>query len=171
MSASTRKASLSDNLEVPFSTVSRILLQYKKTGDITPKVSTGRDRLLSPRDERELLLTMRRQPTPRPSTLRHSLSTKVSTQTVTRTLHRAGFHPYRMRRKPRLTSAQRHARLMWAKEYSQKPTTFWDTVIFSNESSFHTHETIKGRFVWRFPREELDPKMVQPVTKFGGHKL
>lgn len=162
---------ISDNLEVPLSTVNRILLHYKKTGDITPKVSTGRHRLLSARDERELVLTYRREPRIRPSTLRHSLLTKVSTWTVRRTLHRAGVHPYRMRRKPRLTSAQRQARLKWAKEYSQKPATFWDSVIFSDESSFHTHEAMKGRFVWRYPGEDLEPKMVQPVTKFGGHKL
>jgi len=70
-----------------------------------------------------------------------------------------------------LTSSQRQARLEWAKEYAQKPATFWDSVIFSDESSFHTHEALKGRFVWRFPHEELVPKMVQPVTKFGGHKV
>jgi len=162
---------ISDNLEVPLSTVNRILLHYKKTGDITPKVSTGRHRLMSPRDERDLVLTVRREPTIRPSTLRHSLHAKVSAWTVRRTLNRAGIHPNRMRKKPRLTSAQRHARLMWAKEYAQKPAAFWDTVIFSDESSFHTHEAMKGRFAWRFPREELEPKMVQPVTKFGGHKL
>ena len=162
---------ISDNLDVPFSTVSRILLHYKKTGDITSKVSTGRHRLLSPRDEREVVLTMRREPNIRPSTLRHTLYSKVSVQTVTRTLIRAGLHPYKMRRKPRLTSTQRHARLEWAKEYAQKPATFWDQVVFSDESSFHTHEAVRGRFVWRFPGEELNPKMVQPVTKFGGHKL
>ena len=70
-----------------------------------------------------------------------------------------------------MTSSQRQARLEWAKEYAQKPATFWDSVIFSDESSFHTHEALKGRFVWRFPHEELVPKMVQPVTKFGGHKV
>jgi len=162
---------IADTLEVPFSTVSRILLQYKKTGDITPKVSTGRHRLLSPWDERELLLTMRRDPRTRPSTLCHSLPTKVSVQTVRRTLVRTGLHAYRMRRKPSLTAAQREARLKWAREYAKKPADFWDSVIFSDESSFHTNEAIKGRFVWRFAHEELQPPFVQPTTKFRGHRL
>ena len=162
---------IADDLDVPLRTVNSILKQYKETGDVTPKVSTGRHRLLSPRDERELVLTMRREPTTRPSTLPHSLTTKVSARTVRRTLVRAGLHHARMRRKPRLTSAQRHARLKWAKEYAQKPAAFWDTVIFSDESSFHTHEAVRGRFVWRFPGEELEAPFVQPTTKFGGHKL
>ena len=149
---------IADNLEVPFSTVSRILKVYRETGDITPRVSTGRHRILSPRDERELVLTVRREPTIMPSTLRHSLNKKISARTIRRTLVRAGLHSYRMRRKPRLTSSQRQARLEWAKEYAQKPATFWDSVIFSDESSFHTHEALKGRFVWRFPHEELVPR-------------
>ena len=146
----TSKA-VADDLEVPVRTVNRILLLHKKMGDITPKVSTGRHRLLSPRDERELVLTMRREPTTRPSTLTHSLSPTgnrpVSTQTVRRVLRPAGFHPARMRRKPRLTAAQRHARLEWAREYAKKPPAFWDSVIFSDESSFHTHEAMRGRMV------------------------
>jgi len=167
----TSKA-VADDLEVPVRTVNRILLLHKKMGDITPKVSTGRHRLLSPRDERELVLTMRREPTTRPSTLTHSLSPTgnrpVSTQTVRRVLHPAGLHPARMRRKPRLTAAQRHARLEWAREYAKKPPAFWDSVIFSDESSFHTHEAMRGRMVWRFAHEELELPFVQPVTKFGG---
>ena len=162
---------ISDDLEVEVRTVQRVLKRHQETGDITPKVSTGRHRLLSSRDERELLLMMRREPTIRPSTLRHSLTKKVSARTVRRTLARTGLHATRMRRKPRLTSAQRQARLNWAKEYAQKPANFWDSVVFSDESSFHTHEAVRGRYVWRFAGEELDPKMVQPTTKFGGTKL
>jgi len=115
---------ISDNLEVDLRTVQRIVKQYNETGDVTPKVSTGRHRLLSPRDERELLLTMRREPTTRPSTLRHTLSTKVSARTVRRTLARCGIHPYRQRRKLRLTPAQRHARLEWALEYAKNLPPF-----------------------------------------------
>ena len=159
---------IADNLEVPLSTVNRILLLYRKRGDVTPKISPGRPRLLTPRDEREIVLTIRRAPSTRPSTLTHSLrlvgKEKVSTQTVRRTLVRSGLRAYRMRRKPRLTAAQRQARLKWAEEYIQKPSEFWDSVIFSDESSFHTHEAQKGRYVWRFPHEELEP----PVCAASG---
>ena len=76
-----------------------------------------------------------------------------------------------MRRKPRLTRAQREARLEWAKIYAQKPAKFWDTVIFSDETSIHVHEAIRGKFVWRMPNEDLLPGMVQETVKFGGSKL
>ena len=162
---------ISYDLEVPLSTVNRILLHYKRTGEVIPKVSTGRHRFLSPRDERDVVLTLRREPTTRPSTLTSVAERKVSVWTIRRTLHRAGLHPAKMRRKPSLTAAQRQVRLKWAREYSEKPADFWDHVIFSDESSFHTHEALKGRIAWRFVHEELEPPFVQPVMKFGGHKL
>jgi transposase len=166
---------ISSTLEVPQRTVERILNLHKEKGDITPKTPPGRPRVLTPRDEREMFMIMRRDPTTHPSTLTNALwrtgHTPISTQTVRRTLHRAGLVAARMRRKPRLTPHQRKARLEWAKEYAEKPANFWDSVIFSDESSFHTHEAIRGRYVWRFSQEELKPPFVQPTTKFGGSKL
>jgi transposase len=162
---------ISDVVEVPVRTVRSILQQYRETGNVTPKTSTGRHRLLSPRDERQVFLSVRREPTTRPSTLTRIANRKVSVWTIRRSLHRGGLHPAKMKRKPRLTAAQRKARLEWAMEYAKKPRDFWDHVIFSDESSFHTNEALKGKVVWRFAHEELQSPFVQPVTKFGGHKL
>lgn len=170
--SNTKIASL---LDVDRSTIIRLLEQYKDTGDIIPKTSSGRPRLFTYRDEGELARMMRRDPTTRPSTLRTALisanSRIPSTRTVQRTLHREGLNAYRMRRKPRLTRAQREARLEWAREYAKNPANFWDTVIFSDETSIHVHEAMRGRYVWRFPGEDLEPGMVQETTKFGGSKL
>ena len=166
---------ISDDLGVPLRAVYDIVRRYRETGEVTSKTSPGRPRLLSPREERELALTVRREPTTLASTLTCAFSSPerkpVSTRTVRRTLNRAGLHASKMRIKPRLTPAQRQARLEWARKYANRPATFWDTVIFSDESSFHTNEVERGRYVWRFPHEELEPPMVQPKVKFGGHKL
>ena len=170
--SNTKIASL---LDVDRSTIIRLLEQYQATGDISPKTSTGRPRLFTLRDERELAWIVRRDPAIRPSTLRTALVSTNShiptTRTIQNTLHRQGLNAYRMRRKPRLTRAQREARLEWALEYSKKPPNFWDTVIFSDETSIHVHEAMRGKFVWRFPGEDLEPGMVQETTKFGGSKL
>ena len=170
--------SLSDiasTLEVNRRTVVNILKRYRQQGDITPGQHPGRPRILTARDERELVTIMRREPTTRPSTLRNALwrtnPRMISTRTVQRTLHRAGLVAAKMRRKPSLTKAQREARLKWAKKYVQKPADFWDHVIFSDETSVHTHEAMRGTYVWRFPHEDLEPPVVQPTTKFGGTKL
>lgn len=59
----------------------------------------------------------------------------------------------------------------WAKEYAQKPANFWDSVIFSDESSFHLHQAMRGTYVWRFQNEDLKPGFVQETVKFGGGSL
>lgn len=166
---------ISSTIDVQRRTVVNILKHHRETGDITPVPIPGRPRLLTPRDERDLVKIVRKDPTTRPSTLRNALyhtNTHVlSTRTVQRTLHRAGLVAAKMRRKPRLKPEQRSARLEWAKEYAQKPANFWDSVIFSDESSFHAHETMRGRYVWRYQYEDLEPGFVQETSKFGGSKL
>jgi transposase len=156
------------------STVVKLLNRYRETGNLTPGKHPGRPRVLSGRDERELVRIMRKAPTTRPSTLKTSLlrtgHPKISTDTVRRTLHRAGLVAAKMRRKPRLKPEQRKARLEWAKKYAQMPAEFWDSVIFSDESSFHVHESMRGKYTWRFKNEELEPRFVQETVKFGGSK-
>jgi len=70
-----------------------------------------------------------------------------------------------------LKPEQRRARLEWAMKMAQHPPEFWDTVIFSDESSFHAHEVLRGRYVWRYQHEDLEPGFVQETSKFGGSKL
>jgi len=115
---------------------------------------------------------VRVEPTRRPSTMVNVVDRPnkhpISTQTVRRTLHRAGLVAAKMRRKPRLTPAQRKARLEWALEYAKKPAKFWESVVFSDETTFHLHTTLRGGYVWRFSGEELEPRFVQQVAKFGG---
>jgi transposase len=168
-------AAIANEVAVHRSTVVRLLKHQRETGDITPGQHPGRPRLLTPRDERDLVKIVRKEPTTRPSTLRNALHRTnnhvISTRTVQRTLHRAGLVAARMRRKPRLKPEQRRARLKWAKEYAQKPADFWDTVIFSDESSFHSHETMRGKYVWRYQHEDLEPGFVLETSKFGGSKL
>ena len=144
-------AGIASAAEVNRSTVVRILKHQRETGSITPIKPSGRPRALTPRDEREVTMIMRKDPFTRPSTLQNALwRTKhhpISTQTVRRTLHRAGLVAYKPRRKPRLKPAQRKARLEWANEYAQKPANFWGSVIFSDESSFHLHQAMRGTYV------------------------
>ena len=129
-------AQIAEYVQVPVRTVRSILQQYRERSTIIPMTSPGRPRLLSPREEREIVLTLRRDPNRTPSSLTHTFAytgkPKVSADTVRRTLRRGGLKAAKMIRKRHLTPAQRHARLEWAKEYAKKPATFWDSVIFSD---------------------------------------
>lgn len=156
-------------------TIQRLFKHIRETGHVEPDKQPGRPRTLSPREERMIVREIRADPTRRPSTLRTVVERPglkpVSTQTVRRTLKRAGLQPAKPRRKPKLTPAQRRARLEWAREHADKPADFWAHVIFSDETTFHLHHAMRGGYVWRYRDEELEPRFVQQVAKFGGFGL
>ena len=131
-------------------TVERVLKQYRESGDVTLGEHPGRPRKLSPREERAVARMVKKQSFTRPKELETAVfevtGKKISENTMRNTLHREGLHPHRPVRKPALTKAQREARLKWAEEYAKKPAKFWDTVIFSDETTVHVQEAYRGKW-------------------------
>jgi hypothetical protein len=76
-----------------------------------------------------------------------------------------------MRRKPRLTLAHRKRRLIFAETHAQMPESFWDSVIFSDETPLHIYHSIRGQRVWRRVGEELKEGYYEPTVKHGGGSL
>ncbi|GFU71166.1 transposable element Tc1 transposase [Trichonephila clavipes] len=59
-------------------------------------------------------------------------------------------------------------RVIFAKEHRLKPISFWNTVIFSDESKFNLYGS-DGRFkIWREAGKALAPKNTIKTVKFGG---
>lgn len=81
----------------------------------------------------------------------------ISAETVRRVLHNARFHGRTPRRKPLISYTNRKKRLSFAKNHISKPESFWNTVLFSDESKFNLYGS-DGRYkVWREAGKELDP--------------
>ena len=57
---------------------------------------------------------------------------------------------------------------MYAKMYRNEPMTFWNKVLWTDESKFNLFGSDGKVMVWRTPREELDPKCTVPTVKHGG---
>jgi hypothetical protein len=49
-----------------------------------------------------------------------------------------------------------------------KHIDFWKTVLFTDESKFNIFGSDGPQYVWRKPKEELDPKNIIPIVKHGG---
>lgn len=134
------------------STVSRAIYQYKKYGiSLDHKHPSGRPRKTSAREERIIQRTIRKN---RFTTL---LDTKVqlekrginiSVSTTFRRLKDLGYINATPKRKPLLTQKQRKKRIDWAKIKVKNDSTFWNRVIFSDESSFEIPIGDHGK-VWR----------------------
>ncbi|GFW06437.1 hypothetical protein TNCV_2187711 [Trichonephila clavipes] len=58
-------------------------------------------------------------------------------------------------------------RLSYSKEHISKPVSFWNTVIFSDESKFNLYRSDGQYKVWRQVGKELDPKNTIKTVKYG----
>jgi len=61
----------------------------------------------------------------------------VSAQTVRRTIKKQGYNGRVARKKPLLSERNRKLRENFAKEYAKKDQSWWDDVIFLDESKFN----------------------------------
>ena len=56
----------------------------------------------------------------------------------------------------------------YAKNYREKPSGFWNKVLWSDESKFNLFGSYEKVVVWRSPKEEFGPECTIPIAKHGG---
>ena len=160
-------------LSVSRGTVSKVMTAFKKEGKTSSaKQNSGRKRKLSERNRRALnrIVRVDRKTTAPKITaeLNEHLQNPVSTKTVRRELHKAGFHGRAAIRKPLLSKTNVSKRLEWCRNLQNWSIEQWKNVIFSDESSFTLFPTSGRVYVWRQPKEAYDPTCILPTVKHGG---
>lgn len=154
------------------STIQGIVNRYIYNGKIQNERGRGRKKILKERDERQIVSTVRRNPrlsVPKlTSDVNATLTQPVSTETIRRTLRRAGYHGRVARKKPWITEVNRRKRLDFAKRYVNCSEEFWKSVIFSDESKFNIFGSDGRNFVWRRVNTEFKKENLRPTVKHGG---
>lgn len=100
--------------------------------------------------------------------LRNYEQTAVSERTIRRRLKESGIKTYSVRKIPYITPKNKKRRLQFAKDYVNKPLSFWQRVIWTDESSFEFHGSPKKMFV-RLPqtiRNKFAP--ITETVRHGG---
>ncbi|KAJ4440904.1 hypothetical protein ANN_10751 [Periplaneta americana] len=97
-----------------------------------------------------------------------TLRQPVSTETIRRTLRRAGYHGRVARKKSWITEVNRRKRLDFAKRYVNCSEEFWKSAIFSDESKFSIFGSDGRNFVWRRVNTEFKKENLRPTVKHGG---
>lgn len=89
-------------------------------------------------------------------------------ETIRRILRRTNFHGWTARNKLFVNERNRKSRVQFAKEHVTKDETFWNSVIFADESKFNLFGSDGKSYVWRKPNAELEPKNLRGTIKHGG---
>lgn len=120
------------------SQVNRVLKRIKQDGAVEGlkrKVGSGRPRLFEPdsKEEKKVIAGLIKTNSVREAA-RHGQQAHAST--IWRTAKRAGLKKKARQSKPRLSEAQKLARLEFALKHFEKPVDFWKSWIFSDEKKF-----------------------------------
>ena len=72
------------------------------------------------------------------------------------------------RKKTYINTVNHKKRLSFAKTYINKDNSFWNKVIFSDESKFNIFGSDSQNYVWRKPNTELEIRYLHQTVKHEG---
>ncbi|KFM70818.1 Transposable element Tcb2 transposase, partial [Stegodyphus mimosarum] len=159
-------------LNVNQSVISRLWQRFQRTGDsVTRRPVSGRPRVTTPRQDRYLVISARRQRGSTAIALGSALTVatgiRISRQTVYRRLNHAGLYVRRPTVCISLTSAQKRARLNWSLKHQHWSVGEWANVMFSDESRFSLMSTDARRVtIWRERGTRFEPRNISESHHF-----
>ena len=103
--------------------------------------------------------------------LKKLLDLDVSTQTIRRTLKKAGLKAAVKQKKPFLSKAHQRRWLEFALEHQHWTLDDWSRVVWSDETKINRLGSDGRSWVWKKPGSELKEQHVSGTVKFGGGSL
>ena len=163
---------VSRTLGIARTTVRNIWQKYLQGLPLENRNSSGRPRILSKRDERRILVKIKKNPFLSAKELLEFIpdDKHVCAGTIRYLLRRNNLFSHRAARKPLLSDVNRRKRLAWCKSYKSWDATQWKNVIFSDECRVEQYS--KRRMLVR--RQSGQRNMHQFVTKtvkYGGFSV
>jgi hypothetical protein len=99
------------------------------------------------------------------------LSDPVSTQSIRNTLHNNDYKTYTKPKRPKLTAAQKRARLKFAQKFEDWTVEDWKKVIWSDECKINIYGSDGQQYVWKKRTEDFKERDIHKTVKFGGGKI
>ena len=92
---------------------------------------------------------------------------EVHSELCRRILRNNDFHGRVPRKKPYINAVNHKKRMTFAKTYINKDNSFWDKVIFSDESKFNIFGSDGQNYEWRKPNTKLEIPHLRETVKHG----
>ena len=162
-------------LGISYKTVFRLVKKHRETGSIVDKPRSGRPRATTEREDRILVrksLGDRRLTSPElRAKMEDDHGVHVSSRTVRSRLFSAGLRGCVAAKKPLLRDPTIRKRLAFAREHRDWTIEQWNSVLWSDESSFQLFCGAKRAYVRRRVGEKYSPQCIVPTVKHGGGSL
>uniref|UniRef100_H2L4L0 Tc1-like transposase DDE domain-containing protein n=1 Tax=Oryzias latipes TaxID=8090 RepID=H2L4L0_ORYLA len=155
---------ISKQLEVPVMTVAHIIQKFQTHGTVADLPGRGRKRKIDDKLRRRIVGTVSKEPRTTSKDIKGELldkGTSVSDRTSRRCLSQSGLHG----RRPRRTSL---LRLEFAKMHVDKPQSFWENVLWTDEKKLELFGKAHQLYVRRLKHEAHNKKNTVPTVKHGG---
>lgn len=155
-------------------TVGSIVRKWKEQDSTVNRPRTGAPRKLSSRAVSRIVRFVEKHPRATRKELVQDLQTadiEVTPQTVSNALRQHGLRSCSARKVPLLKKTHVEARLKFANDHLYKPTSFWNNIIWSDETKIELFGLNSHRKVWRKKGEAYKPKNTIPTVKHGGGNI
>ena len=158
---------IAESVGVSVGSISKTTQRVSETGGLLSRPRSGRPRVSTGRDDRQIVMEAKSSPRISVSRLRSKLPDHLQTlskRTIRRRLFTAGLKACRPAKKPALSKKNVDDRLSFCKKYKNWSESDWDRVMFSDEATFTQFQNYSGH-VWRPEKKRYDPKYLVPAVK------
>ena len=103
--------------------------------------------------------------------LHYGIGLELSPSTVHNRIHEIGLFGRVALKKPMLSRVNRIKRIHWAREMLDRPPSFWETIVWTDESKFELIKSNRRQYVWRRPHEKLKRVCLTTTVHSGGGSI
>uniref|UniRef100_A0A669ERY6 Uncharacterized protein n=1 Tax=Oreochromis niloticus TaxID=8128 RepID=A0A669ERY6_ORENI len=162
---------ISKQLDVPVTTVAHVIQKFKIHGTVANLPGCGHRRKIDDRSKRRIIRMVTKEPRKTSKEIQaevHAQGTSVSDRTSCRCFSQSGLHGRRPRRTPLLKTYHKKSRLENAKLHVDKPQSFWENVVWTDETKIELFAKAHQLHVHRWKNEAYQEKNIAPTVKHGG---
>ena len=153
------------------SSVHNIVTKKQRYGTVVDRPHTGRKRMSTQRDDRNLIRMAMADRHQTAASLRRNWTVKASLTTVKTRLHAAGLRGCVATRKPMLKACHKSARRIWCLEKRNWSVAQWENFRFTDESSFALIPNSHHLYVRRRQNERFRQDCLAPSTRWRSPTL